>query len=151
MDNALEEVEILLVEDNPTDAELAIRALNKSNLANKLVWVKDGAEALDFLFATGAYSGRPVTNAPKVILLDLHLPKVSGMEVLRQVKSDERIRSIPVVVLTSSKEDRDVVESYRLGVNSYIGKPVGFDEFAKTVSELGLYWLLVNHPPITAK
>jgi CheY-like chemotaxis protein len=141
-------VEILLVEDNPTDAELCIRALKKSKLANSLVWVKDGAEALDFLFATGAYAGRSVTHPPKVVLLDLRLPKVSGMEVLRQVKEDEVTRSIPVVVLTSSKEDRDVAESYQLGVNSYISKPVGFEAFAKTVSELGFYWLLVNRPPI---
>ncbi|EQD45056.1 response regulator [Ferrovum myxofaciens] len=151
MSNTMVEVEILLVEDNPTDAELIIRALKKSNLANKLVWVKDGAEALDFLFATGSYSGRQVTNSPKVILLDLRLPKVDGMGVLRRVKNDERTKSIPVVVLTSSKEDRDVAESYQLGVNSYISKPVEFDEFAKMVSELGLYWLLVNHPPIVAK
>ena len=109
MDDAMKEVEILLVEDNPTDAELAIRALKKSNLANKLVWVKDGAEALDFIFATGAYSARQMTNGPKVVLLDLRLPKVDGMEVLRRIKSDERTRTIPVVVLTSSKEDRDVV------------------------------------------
>lgn len=151
MDDAVKEVEILLVEDNPTDAELAIRALKKNNLANKLVWVKDGAEALDFLFAAGAYSGRQVTNGPKVILLDLRLPKVDGMEVLRRVKGDERTRTIPVVVLTSSKEDRDVAESYQLGVNSYISKPVEFDAFAKTVSELGLYWLLVNRPPVAVK
>ncbi len=151
MDDSVQEVEILLVEDNPTDAELAVRALKKSNLANKLVWVKDGAEALDFIFAGGAYSGRQVANGPKVILLDLRLPKVDGMEVLRRVKSDERTKTIPVVVLTSSKEDRDVAESYQLGVNSYISKPVEFDEFAKTVSELGLYWLLVNHPPVTGK
>jgi two-component system response regulator len=145
----VKEVEILLVEDNPTDAELAIRALKKANLANNLVWVKDGAEALEFLFATGAYSGRSVACPPKVVLLDLRLPKVDGMEVLRQVKADNRTRAIPVVVLTSSKEDRDVAESYKLGVNSYISKPVEFDAFAKTVSELGLYWLLVNRPPIT--
>lgn len=151
MDETVKEVEILLVEDNPTDAELAIRALKKSNLANKLEWVKDGAEALDFLFAGGAYSGRQVVNGPKVILLDLRLPKVDGMEVLRRVKNDERTKTIPVVVLTSSKEDRDVAESYQLGVNSYISKPVEFDEFAKTVSELGLYWLLVNHPPVVKK
>jgi two-component system response regulator len=151
MDNTVKEVEILLVEDNPTDAELCIRALKKSNLANSLVWVKDGAEALDFLFATGTYSSRQGANSPKVILLDLRLPKVDGMEVLRRVKNDERTRTIPVVVLTSSKEDRDVAESYQLGVNSYISKPVEFDEFAKTVSELGLYWLLVNHPPVAAK
>ncbi|MFA6015206.1 MAG: response regulator [Gallionellaceae bacterium] len=148
MDNTLKEVEILLVEDNPTDAELTIRALKKSNLANKLEWVKDGAEALDFIFATGAYVERLVGHGPKVILLDLRLPKVDGMEVLRRVKDDARTRTIPVVILTSSKEDRDVAESYKLGVNSYISKPVEFDEFAKTVSELGLYWLLVNHPPV---
>ena len=148
MDDAVKEVEILLVEDNPTDAELAIRTLKKSNLANNLVWVKDGAEALDFIFATGTYSARDVKNGPKVILLDLRLPKVDGMEVLRRVKGDERTRTIPVVVLTSSKEDRDVAESYHLGVNSYISKPVEFDAFAKTVSELGLYWLLVNRPPV---
>jgi CheY-like chemotaxis protein len=151
MDDTVDEVEILLVEDNPTDAELTIRALKKSNLANNLVWVKDGAEALDFLFATGSHSQRSVVNGPKVILLDLRLPKVDGMEVLRRVKDDERTRTIPVVVLTSSKEDRDVAESYQLGVNSYIGKPVEFDEFAKVVAELGLYWLLVNHPPVEAK
>jgi CheY-like chemotaxis protein len=151
MDDSVKEVEILLVEDNPTDAELCVRALKKSNLANKLVWVKDGAEALDFVFATGAYKDREVANGPRVILLDLRLPKVDGMEVLRRVKSDERTKTIPVVVLTSSKEDRDVAESYKLGVNSYISKPVEFDAFAKTVSELGLYWLLVNHPPVGTK
>jgi CheY-like chemotaxis protein len=148
MDDLVKEVEILLVEDNPTDAELCIRALKKSGLANKLVWVKDGAEALDFIFSTGDYAGRSVVNIPKVILLDLRLPKVDGMEVLRRVKNDERTRTIPVVVLTSSREDRDIAESYQLGVNSYISKPVEFDAFAKTVSELGLYWLLVNHPPV---
>ena len=151
MDLEVKEVEILLVEDNPTDAELAIRALKKNNLANNLVWVKDGAEALDFIFATGAYVQRSVVNGPKVILLDLRLPKVDGMEVLRRIKEDQRTRSIPVVVLTSSKEDRDVAESYQLGVNSFISKPVEFDEFARTVVELGLYWLLVNRPPAPAK
>ena len=144
MDNRVSDADILLVEDNHTDAELAIRVLKKSILANKLVWVKDGAEALDFIFATGTYSGHPVQNGLKVILLDLRLPKVDGMEVLRRVKNDERTKSIPVVVLTSSKEDRDVAESYQLGVNSYISKPVEFDEFIKVVSDLGLYWLLVN-------
>jgi two-component system response regulator len=151
MDDTMKEVEILLVEDNPTDAELAIRALKKSNLANKLVWVKDGVEALDFVFARGVYSQREEVNDLKVILLDLRLPKVDGMEVLRQIKNDNRTKTIPVVVLTSSKEDRDVAECYKLGVNSYISKPVEFDEFAKTVSELGLFWLLVNRPPVTAK
>ena len=151
MGDVLKEVEVLLVEDNPTDAELCIRALKKSNLANKLVWVKDGAEALDFIFAKGAYSGRNGLTVPKVILLDLRLPKVDGMEVLRQIKSDQRTRTIPVVVLTSSKEDRDVAQSYQLGVNSFISKPVEFDEFARTVSELGLYWLLMNHPPVAGK
>jgi CheY-like chemotaxis protein len=143
-----EDVEILLVEDNPTDAELATVALKERNLANKLVWVKDGAEALDFLFATGAYTSRKVQNGPKVVLLDLRLPKVDGLEVLRRLKADERTRNIPVVVVTSSKEDRDVVASYDLGVNSYVSKPVDFDEFAKVLSELGFYWLLVNQPPV---
>ena len=143
-----DDVEILLVEDNPTDAELAMVALKERNLANKLVWVKDGAEALDFLFATGAYADRRVENGPRVVLLDLRLPKVDGLEVLRRLKADERTRQIPVVVLTSSKEDRDVAECYSLGVNSYIGKPVEFDEFSKVVSELGLYWLLINQPPV---
>ena len=148
MNEAIKEVEILLVEDNPNDAELAIRALKKSNLANKLLWVKDGAEALDFIFATGDYSHRDVVNGPKVILLDLRLPKVDGMEVLRRIKGDELTKSIPVVVLTSSKEDRDVIDSYKLGVNRFISKPVEFEAFAKTVSELGFYWLLVNIPPM---
>jgi CheY-like chemotaxis protein len=144
MPNTSRPVEILLVEDNPTDAELCIRALQKQNLANHLVWVKDGAEALDFLFATGAYVGRLVENTPKVILLDLRLPKVDGLDVLRQVKADDRTKTIPVVVLTSSKEDRDVVESHKLGVNSFVSKPVTFEEFAEAVARLGFYWLLVN-------
>jgi len=147
MSDAMKEVEILLVEDNPNDAELAIRALKKNNLANKLLWVKDGAEALDFVFCTGSYSHRSAVNDPKLILLDLRLPKVDGMEVLRRIKGDEHTKAIPVVVLTSSKEDRDVIESYRLGVNSFISKPVEFEAFAKTVSELGFYWLLVNQSP----
>lgn len=141
------EVEILLVEDNPTDAELCIRALKKHNLANHLEWVKDGAEALDFLFARGTYAGSNAKGTPKVILLDLRLPKVDGLEVLRTVKTDERTRQIPVVVLTSSREDRDVIESYKLGVNSFVSKPVEFEAFVKAVSDLGLYWLLINHPP----
>jgi CheY-like chemotaxis protein len=140
-------VEILLVEDTAADAELTMRALRKHSLVNSLVWVKDGAEALDFLFATGAYADRDCAHQPKVVLLDLRLPRVSGIEVLRRVKADERTRSIPVVVLTSSKEDIDVEECYRLGVNSYITKPVAFDEFFRVVGELGLYWLLLNKKP----
>jgi len=143
-----EVVEILLVEDNPTDAELAIRALKKSNLSNRLVWVKDGAEALDFLFCKGQYAERECDRIPHVILLDLRLPKVDGLEVLRTIKNDARTSFIPVVVLTSSREDRDVTESYKLGVNSYISKPVEFDNFAKTVAELGMYWLLLNRAPV---
>ena len=141
-------VEILLVEDNPNDAELTIRALKKNHLANSLVHVKDGAEALAFIFGTGAYADRNLENGPRMILLDLKLPKVDGLEVLKKVKSDERTKVIPVIVLTSSKEERDVIESYKLGVNSYIVKPVDFDKFTQCVSELGLYWLLLNQPPI---
>lgn len=140
-------VEILLVEDNPTDAELAIRALKQHNLANRLVWVRDGAEALDFVFARGSYATRSARVRPRVILLDLRLPKVDGLEVLRILKTDPRTKGIPIVVLTSSKEDRDVTESYDLGVNSYISKPVEFDEFSRTVAQLGMYWVLVNRPP----
>ena len=143
----INEVEILLVEDNPNDVELTLRALKKRNLANKVHVVKDGAEALEFIFSTGAYAERDINQIPKVILLDLKLPKVDGLEVLRKVKSDERTKVIPVVVLTSSKEESDLVESYRLGANSYITKPVDFDKFAQIVSEMGLYWLLVNQPP----
>lgn len=142
-----DEVEILLVEDTAADAELTIRALKKNCLVNNLVWVKDGAEALDFVFATGAYAGRDQAHQPKVVLLDLRLPRISGVEVLRRLKNDERTRTIPVVVLTSSKEDVDIDECYRLGVNSYITKPVSFDEFIKVVGELGLYWLLLNKIP----
>lgn len=151
MTTQIDDVEILLVEDNPTDAELATLALKERNLANKLVWVKDGAEALDFLFATGAYASRRVENSPKVVLLDLRLPKVDGLEVLRRIRVDPRTKNIPVAVLTSSKEDRDVIASYNLGVNSYISKPVDFDEFTKVVSDLGYYWLLINRPPVQEK
>jgi len=147
MTTLINNAEILLVEDNPTDAELAMLALKERNLANKLVWVKDGAEALDFLFATGAYASRKIENGPKVVMLDLRLPKIDGLEVLRRLKDDERTKKIPVVVLTSSNEDPDVKASYDLGVNSYISKPVDFDEFTRVVAELGLYWLLINRPP----
>lgn len=139
-------VDILLVEDNPTDAELVLRVLKKHQLANKVEWVKDGAAALDFLFRRGDYAAR-LNLAPRVVLLDLHLPKVDGMEVLQQMRADENTRAIPVVVLTSSKEERDIVSSYKLGANSFVSKPVAFDEFARTVADLGLYWLLVNKIP----
>lgn len=140
-------IEILLVEDNPNDVELALHALRKHNLANSIEVVRDGAEALEFLFCTGAYAHRSIENSPKVVLLDLKLPKVDGLEVLRRIKSDPRTQVIPVVVLTSSREERDIVESYKLGVNSYITKPVNFEQFTKTVQELGLYWVLLNQPP----
>ena len=140
-------VDILLVEDNPHDLELALRALKKRHLANKVVVARDGAEALDFIFGTGEYAHRQIENRPKVVLLDLKLPKVDGLEVLRRIKSDERTKVIPVVVLTSSEEERDIVESYRLGVNSYMVKPVDFEQFINCVSELGLYWLVCNKPP----
>lgn len=141
------EIEILLVEDNPDDVELTLRALGKHNLANNVQVVRDGAEALEFIFGTGAYAGRDINHKPRVIFLDLKLPKVDGLEVLRKVKSDERTKIIPVVVLTSSHEERDVVESYKLGINSYITKPVDFDKFVLAVKELGFYWLLLNKPP----
>ena len=143
----MNEVEVLLVEDNPSDAELTLRALKKHNLANKLFHVKDGAEAIDFLFSQGAYTDRRVGSAPKVVLLDLKLPKVDGIEVLRRIKSDDRTRLIPVVVMTSSREDRDLNECYKLGVNGYVVKPVEFEDFARAVSQLGFYWLLLNETP----
>lgn len=141
------EVEILLIEDNLNDAELAIRALKKNSLANNLVHLKDGDEGLDFIFARGKYADRDINNVPRVILLDLKMPKVNGIEVLRQVKANEHTRKIPVVILTSSKEDPDIQECYRLGANSYIVKPVEFDAFVKTMSEIGLYWMLLNQHP----
>lgn len=140
--------EILLVEDNPRDGELAMRALRRRNLANRLVWLKDGAEALEFIFGTSPSSTQAIAQAPKVILLDLKLPKVDGLEVLRRLKGDERTRHIPVVVLTSSREEQDIVESYRYGVNSYIVKPVEFENFSEAVAQMGMYWLLLNQPPV---
>ena len=141
------QVEILLIEDNPHEAELTILSLKRHHLANKLMHIDDGAEALDFLFSRGKYANNKQMPHPKLILLDLKLPKVDGLEILRQVKSDERTRIIPVVVLTSSKEEKDIVESYKLGVNSYIVKPVNFDTFAKAIAELGFYWMLLNQEP----
>jgi two-component system response regulator len=140
-------VDILLVEDNPQDAELTTRALKKNNLANRLFTVEDGAEALDFIFCRGKYATRELSHSPKVVLLDLKLPKVSGLEVLRALKQDDKTRTIPVVVVTSSREDPDIKTAYSLGANSYVVKPVDFDAFAQAVSSLGLYWLLVNQPP----
>jgi two-component system response regulator len=142
------EVEILLVEDNPHDARLTLRALKKHNLTNSVVHVKDGAEALQFLFGTGAYADRKEGPNPRVILLDLKLPKVSGIEVLQQIRADERTCRIPVVMMTSSNEDRDIIDSYRLGVNSYVVKPIEFEKFVDVVAELGLYWVLVNRTPV---
>jgi len=144
---ALEDIEILLVEDNPNDVELTMRALQKQNLASKVFVVKDGAEALEFIFATGAFAARKIENRPKVVLLDLKLPKVDGIEVLRRIKSDERTKQTPVVMLTSSEEERDVLDTYNLGVNSYIVKPVDFSNFVHAVSELGVYWGLLNKLP----
>jgi len=142
-------VEILLVEDNPNDVELTLHALQQQNVANRIHVVRDGAEALDFMFCSGAYAGRSASDRPKVVLLDLKLPKVDGLEVLRRLKSEERLRTIPVVVMTSSREERDLVESYRLGVNSYIVKPVDFQQFSEAVRQIGLYWALLNEPPIS--
>ncbi|MES1215505.1 MAG: response regulator [Bacteroidota bacterium] len=140
-------VEILLVEDSMTDAEMTIRSLKKANLANKLVHLKDGREALDFLFGEGEYSGRDLSNRPKVILLDIKMPKVDGIEVLRQIKANPATRMIPVVIMTSSAAEKDVIAGYSLGVNSYVVKPVDFEGFAKAVTELGFYWLLTNFTP----
>jgi CheY-like chemotaxis protein len=141
------DIEILLVEDNKHEAQLVIRSLKKNNLANKLLHIDDGAEALDFIFARGKYADRKIENRPKLILLDLKLPKVDGLEILEQIKSDERTKSIPVIVLTSSREEQDIINSYKFGVNSYIVKPVNFESFSKAVLDLGLYWMLMNVNP----
>jgi two-component system response regulator len=141
-------VEILLVEDDPRDVELALRALEQHHLSNRIQVIRDGAEALEFIFCTGAFSDRQLRDGPKLVLLDLKLPKVDGLEVLRRIKADPRTRVIPVVVLTSSREESDLVESYKAGVNSYIVKPVDFNQFADAVRKTALYWLLVNQPPV---
>ena len=143
-------VEILMVEDNPNDEELTLHALRKSRLANAIHVVRDGREALEYIFCTGRYADRDINDRPSVILLDIKLPLVDGLEVLRQIKQDPRTRTIPVVMLTSSREERDMVESYRLGVNSYIVKPVDFDQFKESAHALGMYWLLLNKPPKAA-
>jgi two-component system response regulator len=144
----INQIEVLLVEDNVHDAEMTIRALRKVNLSNNLVHVKDGEEALDFIFGRGKFAGRSAANQPKVILLDIKMPKVDGIEVLRQLKAHDISKSIPVVIMTSSKEEQDIIRSYELGVNSYVVKPVDFEGFAKAVSELGMYWLLTNQLPL---
>lgn len=146
--NISKEIDILIVEDNSTDAELTIRALKKNNLANKIFLVEDGEEALDFLFARNKYTDRKNNENPKVVFLDLKLPKVDGLEVLKAIKSDDTLKTIPVVVLTSSNEESDIVKSYQLGVNSFITKPVDFEKFMIAVKEIGFYWLLLNQPPV---
>ncbi len=138
---------ILLVEDNPDDVELTLRAFEKYNIRNDITVVRDGAEALDYLFATGAYSDRDTTTMPAVVILDLKLPKVDGLEVLQRMRADERTKLVPVVILTSSKEERDMVNGYKLGANSYVRKPVDFTQFVEAARQLGLYWLVINEPP----
>ena len=147
MTDSIHDVEVLLVEDNPDDAGLIIRALKKCNLGNNLIHLSDGAEALDFLFVKGKYSDRKIQDKPKVILLDLKMPKIDGLQVLRAIREDVRTRVIPVVIMTSSREEKDIIESYNLGVNAYVVKPVEFDNFSKAVAELGFFWLLVNQVP----
>ena len=138
---------ILLIEDNPDDEALTLRALKTNNVLNEVVVMRDGAEALDYLFATGAYAGRDASVMPELTLLDLKLPKVDGLEVLRKLRADDRTRLLPVVILTSSKEEQDLISGYSLGANSYVAKPVDFIQFSKAVKQLGLYWLLLNEPP----
>jgi CheY-like chemotaxis protein len=140
--------EILIVEDNPNDAQLTMRSLKKNNLANHIMHVSDGQAAVDYLFGEGEYQGRNVLDQPKVVLLDLKLPKLNGLQVLARIRGDARTKMLPVVILTSSQQESDLIESYKLGANSYIVKPVEFENFAKSVQEVGLYWLLLNKPPI---
>ena len=148
--NSQHDVEILLVEDDPRDVQLTLHAFREHHLANEMRVVRDGEEALEFIFRTGQYANRSPADQPKVILLDLKLPKVDGLEVLREIRADAALRSVPVVILTSSREERDIVQGYDLGVNSYIVKPVEFDKFIETVQTLGFYWLLLNEPPVAA-
>ena len=143
----MEEKIILLVEDNPDDVTLTQRALKKSHILNKLVVAKDGAEALDYIFGTGSYTGRDLSNMPEVILLDLKLPKIDGLEVLKRIRSEKRTKLLPVVILTSSKEENDLINGYTLGANSYIRKPVNFNQFVEAIHQLGLYWLVLNEAP----
>lgn len=145
--NDTEGVEILLVEDSAQDGEMTLRALRRNNLANRVHWVKDGEEALEFMFCTGRYAERNGAPTPKLVMLDIKMPKVDGIEVLRRLKAEQATRAVPVVVMTSSNEERDVLESYRLGVNSYIVKPVQFDAFLETVAKIGLYWVITNRVP----
>lgn len=140
-------VEILLAEDNKRDADLTMRALKKKNLSNKIVWVKDGEETLDYLFARGEYKSRSIDDTPKVVLLDIKMPKVDGLEVLQEIRSHPKTENLPVVILTSSKEEKDIIKSYEYGVNSYIVKPVDFNKFLESVAEVGFYWLLLNQKP----
>lgn len=142
-----QKVDIILVEDNPDEAELAIRSLTKHHLANNLIHLDDGEAAMNFIFSEGEYSGNLHPQTPKLILLDLNLPKVNGLDILKRIKSDPRTQKIPIVLLTSSREERDVMESYKLGVNSYIVKPVDFNSFSKAILDMGMYWLVLNEPP----
>jgi len=152
MNRAIEGVvEIVLVEDNPDDVELALKALRRSGIANEIRVLRDGVEAVEYLFCTGAYAHRDIADAPSMILLDLKLPRIDGLEVLRRIKADARTRSLPIIVLTSSREERDIVDSYQLGVNSYIVKPVDFEQFTEAIRQLSMYWLVLNQLPMRSR